>query len=364
MKKKKYLIIGGILVTCGLLIAVFSFTNKGDFKKIKGDVTEGSASLNLSCDKTSLELNETTTCSLTLNTSIYRTISFQGLISSSSNITISNVVKGEDWQTQDSTSPILVYYRAESFDPGVVPIATFNMTATAEGTGYVKIGKQKGKLVMSYEDGNLGVVVNLDEKITNISVGDSTEPSVSHDASLKHLYVNDEDVLETLTYTVDSDIELVTIEPECNSSGAVITGGGIIPLNYGNNNVPIIVLAEDGFETQIYNISIYRTPSSSVKEDFLSSLSITPGTINEEFSSNKYSYTATVSSSVNTVTINAEAVKESSTVTGTGEKELVIGDNFIAIDVTSSDGVTNEYMLVITRSESSGGDEEDDPVLL
>ena len=358
--KKIAYIIGAVLVVIGLSITVFSFmSNNNSLSRLKGDVSGAQDKLSITCTKTSIDVNETTSCSISVNSDSYRLISFQGLVSSSSNITISNIQMGAGWESQAPEAPELIYYRDGSFDPGNVGIVSFDITGTTAGSGHVKIGKQSEELFMAYDDDNLGTLIDLVEKTLNITVGDSTDPVISSDSSLKHIYINNVDVIESLTYTVDSNISSITVTPEKNNPNATVNGGGVVSLSEGNNNVSIEVIAEDQTSTTTYVVAIYRTPSVDKEEDYLSSLSITPGSLNETFSPDTYAYTATVGVEVESVVVNATATKETSTVTGTGEVNLNIGTNFIEIEVTSEDGVVNDYTLVITRSESSGGGDVD-----
>ena len=352
MSNKKIIFVGILFILISIVTCTICFSLAFNTNKLKGSVTDSNTELSMTCTKTTLEVNEDTTCSLIMNTGSYRAISFQGLLTSSSNISISNIQMGEGWVSENSSSPILVYYKADSFSPGEVPIATFNITAISEGTGYVKIGKQNDVLFMSYDDGDLGQIENFTEQKLNISVGSTPTPVLSNDASLKNLYVDEEDVLSTLSYEVDDSVDSVTINPVTNNKNASTTGGGETQLSVGNNTIDIVVTAEDGTTTNTYTLNIYRPPVQEIKEDFLTSLSITPGNLDDSFDPNVLVYTATVDSEVESVTVSATCGYQDSTLDGTGEHQLYIGVNYIDVSVISTDNVINTYTIVVVRGEA------------
>ena len=357
MSNKKIMIVGILFVLISIVTCTICFSLAFNTDKLKSSVSESNTELNLSCTKTTLEVNENTSCSLSMNTGTYRAISFQGLLTSSSNITISNIQMGEGWVSENSSSSILVYYTANPFTAGVVPIATFNITASSEGTGYVKIGKHNNNLFMSYDDGNLGQFENFSEKSISISVGSSSTPVLSNDASLKNLFVDDVDILSSLSYEVDDYVDSVTINPVTNNRNATYIGGGEKQLSVGNNPFDVIVTAEDGTTTRKYTINIYKPPVEEVKEDYLTSLSITPGEFTESFDPNTFGYTCNVDNDVESVNILATCGYEDSTLDGIGEHPIYIGVNYIDVSVISTDNIVNTYTIIVIRGESE--DESD-----
>lgn len=70
------------------------------------------------------------------------------------------------------------------------------------------------------------------------------------------------------------------------------------------------MVAEDGTTNRDYVLVIMKTPSPTANEDFLSSLSITPGSLNETFDSNTFTYTSNVDNSVETVTISGASINQ------------------------------------------------------
>lgn len=60
-------------------------------------------------------------------------------------------------------------------------------------------------------------------------------------------------------------------------------------------------------------------------------------------------YTLTVNNSVASVKICATKVSKYSTLTGTGVKNLVVGENTFYVKVKSESGNTRKYKIVVTR---------------
>ena len=359
--KKKILYIVPLLVI-GLVVTVVFLMSNNNMSKLKGSLSEIENGLSLTCDNHNLGVNETTTCNVSVNTGTYRIMAFQGALNTSPNLSISNIQKKEGWETQNPNLTNLFYYRTGSFAPGVVPIVSFDVTALSEGLGTISIAKLNNELFVSHDDGNLGTILYLNEKRTSITIGDSSETVASDDATLKHLYVNNNDVLDTLSYSVGNNVTSVLINPEKNDINASVTGGGAVQLNEGYNSFNITVTAENNITSNTFILNVYREPSGDLSEDYLSSLLISPGSLNETFNSTKYVYTATVDTDVSSVTIEGTAKKSTSTITGLGNHDLDIGDNYIVVTVTSSDNVINTYTIIVSRPESSiDPDEQDDP---
>lgn len=86
---------------------------------------------------------------------------------------------------------------------------------------------------------------------------------------------------------------------------------------------------------------------------YLSSLTISSGSLTPSFTYSAKTYTAVVSSSVSSVTISANAASSKAKVTGTGTKTLQYGNNVFNITVTAENGTVVTYKVTINRSSSS-----------
>ncbi len=111
----------------------------------------------------------------------------------------------------------------------------------------------------------------------------------------------------------------------------------------------IIVTAEDG-TTRVYKVKLKRQESNN---NYLSALSINPGTINETFQLTKGNYTATVEPNVEQVEVSATLADNNAELTSiTGNKNFSFDTvNTISVTVTSESGNVNTYTINVTRKK-------------
>ncbi len=113
------------------------------------------------------------------------------------------------------------------------------------------------------------------------------------------------------------------------------------------NNISVITSERE--ELDVSNVS--KTIKLADNNNYLSSLSVSEGTLNPAFNKNTTSYTVTnVSSS--TINISAKAEASSASVTGTGEKTLKYGTNDFTITVTAENGIKKTYSIKVYRSDN------------
>lgn len=115
------------------------------------------------------------------------------------------------------------------------------------------------------------------------------------------------------------------------------------------------------------NSSIKVNASESASKDAgLSSLTISPGSLHPAFSEDVTEYTATVSGTVDKITVSAPAKDGKASVSVQGADNLVIGENEVVCKVTAEDGTTSKtYTIRVTKvegeapenTETNGGSE-------
>ena len=142
-----------------------------------------------------------------------------------------------------------------------------------------------------------------------------------------------------------SIIDMSTSEAVDNSTKTINTMSK--EFNISTTKVGVIVTAEDG-STRVYKVALDRQKSTN---NYLKSLSIDPGTINETFSSTKGSYTATVDPDVTSTTVTAvKADSNAKDPVVTGDSGFNFGSgNIITIAVESEAGAINNYTINVTR---------------
>ena len=99
--------------------------------------------------------------------------------------------------------------------------------------------------------------------------------------------------------------------------------------------------------------------ASASNNAILASLVVSPGTLTPEFVNNVTDYSVIVGTSVDTLAINAVTADTGATVAVTGNEQLNMGENNVAITVTAADGSTQAtYNIKVTKQE--GGPNADD----
>lgn len=164
-----------------------------------------------------------------------------------------------------------------------------------------------------------------------------------------------------LHYTayVDLTTDSVTITAELSDPNASYrinyksSGPATINLNKGDNYINIQVIAEDGRTNRNYNIVITKWDGSDATLAGIGGL-----TLNEQFASDLFAYTATVSPATETVTLNivptnshASYILKKGGVEITNPLTLDYGSNPIDLIITSKDGKKSlTYSFNITRA--------------
>ena len=234
-------------------------------------------------------------------------------------------------------------------------VTSVNITATTEDTEAVvvkggpstlSVGDNLYTFAVTAEDGSTTNVYNLKvtrKKSTNVKLANLT---VTNNGTnyLDSFSPN----TETYNINVDYDVSEVDIIATLDDSiNQTVSGAGHKSLTTGPNRFEVIVTAAS-LDTKKYIININRALSSN---NNLSSLEILGHSISPNFSPEKTNYTAQVDSSVSQIVIQATA-EDAATVTGTGTKTLVTGENTFRIDVESEDHQVKTYVIVVTREAS------------
>ena len=121
-------------------------------------------------------------------------------------------------------------------------------------------------------------------------------------------------------------------------------------MNYGSNQIKIVVTAEDGSKRE-YTLNVTRSDNRSSNNN-LKKLSLSDGKIS--FAENKTAYTVDVDSKVETITISAElADSKASFVQGYGPRkvDLNYGANKVLIKIKSENGQEKTYTITVNRKD-------------
>lgn len=159
---------------------------------------------------------------------------------------------------------------------------------------------------------------------------------------------------ETLEYfiTIPSTYDKVILEYEPEVKTSKVHTQGTTYLMPGNNDVKVIVTAEDG-SSRTYTI---HTEKEKGFNNYLQSITVSSGVIyplTPKFNKLVYNYMVTVPYNVSKIKLDGVAEDVTTTVTGTGEKELRVGTNAYQLTATALTGETLVYNVVITREKST-----------
>jgi hypothetical protein len=167
------------------------------------------------------------------------------------------------------------------------------------------------------------------------------------------------DSVGSLTVTPTATDSSLTV----NVNGATVASGATsdpISLSTGANAIDVVVTDQDGV-AQTYAVTVTR---AGANDAYLGGLAISGGALAPDFASGTTSYTASVSNSVDSLTVTPTANESHAgiTVNGTAVTSgsasqaipLSVGSNAVSIQVYAQDGVTcQSYIITVTRGTSA-----------
>lgn len=217
--------------------------------------------------------------------------------------------------------------------------------ATVGGNGTYTIRPGDNHIVVS--------VVSVDGELRNYNITVNRE--VSSNNYLSKLIVAEGTMSpafdrETTEYTVDVidtvnvlSLDYATEDPDASTT---VLGNN---LTYGDGDVTIRVKATDG-STRDYVIHVKKHPRSYFA-NLLRDLSVDKGTLSPSFEPYINNYTVNVTNDVTEITISAVRESEDIRMTGTGTKQLEMGENVFPIVLTDNEGNENIYKVTVFRAE-------------
>lgn len=230
----------------------------------------------------------------------------------------------------------------------------------------------------------------------------NSSSSKSSNANLSNLIVSPVDFTgfkasKTSGYsvTVENDVTEVKITAKTQDSKAKVSVSGNKDLKVGKNTVKVLVTAEDGTQ-KTYTVNVTRKekkeentniteenkveiPTEEVNPEenetiltnaevsnlgliSLNLVGITSNDITIEpnitpaFDTNVYSYTASVTSDIESIKVDALANRDGVTIEVMGNENLVIGENIVTILLKSENGEEQQtYQIVVTKTEENLG---------
>ena len=217
-----------------------------------------------------------------------------------------------------------------------------------EGNGYydLVLGENIIEIKVSAGDGTFKIYkVHVIRKESN---NNDLDNLYVHEGPLDPVFNKDQ-----LEYEVEVPFgtEQLTIDVLLADSTATYEIIGNNNLNTGTNEVQVKVTAEDG-TTKIYKLNVL-VQDEAAYSNRLTSLTVSSGTLSPDFDPDTISYTVTVTTATSSINVNGALESVYAKVTGLGNHELALGRNEIPIVVTSKDGKTRTYSVIVYRIESN-----------
>ncbi|MDE5586919.1 MAG: cadherin-like beta sandwich domain-containing protein, partial [Bacilli bacterium] len=219
-----------------------------------------------------------------------------------------------------------------------------DVTVTGTGKYNLKVGK----------NGITVFVVGNDEVQRNYQIVVTRKKS--KDATLSALVVKGHTLSpkfnkNTVNYTLTTSgnyLDFTTIQPTESESTYVVSGNE--NFETGENIVTIEVTAPDGETKKTYTLTVAKSGS---KNNNLATLEVEGYTLKPVFHKGVTFYSVDVPNNVNSVIIKATAEDNNATITGVGLKTLKTGENYFNVVVTSEEGTTKTYTILVTKEASN-----------
>lgn len=147
--------------------------------------------------------------------------------------------------------------------------------------------------------------------------------------------------------TVDNEITALDLQYLTDDDQAEVTISNNANFALGNNQVAIRVISSKKDLENTYIINVYRQPYANT---YLSSLSVSEGTLSPLFDKTQLVYRVDVTSDISSINVQAATEIAGVTLSGSGNYTLAYGENHIVLSVTSTSGVVRKYHVYVTRS--------------
>lgn len=210
---------------------------------------------------------------------------------------------------------------ASSVSPG----GSFTVTISASGAGQFSVSASNGSVSSSsvWVDGSASVTCTAGQS------GTTTVTVTAVDAT-----GYDESPI------TGSQSTSVSIKSPSSSSGSSSSSSSGSSSSSSSNN------SSSSTTTTVQEPEVKKS-----SEKNLSSLSVSEGTLSPKFSAGTTTYKVDLTNEVEKLTISAKAKDSKAKVSGTGEKELKIGENNFTVTVTAQDGSKKTYTISVYVTE-------------
>lgn len=252
-------------------------------------------------------------------------------------------------------------------------VLSANFKASEKGTYTIKLSGQITGSDLKKQTVSKSIDITVNEKKETNNTGNNnsnnnSNTTKSSNANLKTLGVtpkqydfsgfNKSKTKYSVTVPANVDSLKVIAKTEDSKASLKITGNSGFDVG-SDNNIKIVVTAEDKKTTKTYEINVTKLaaeeekPGNVIEEDedlYLTSLEIEGIELTPEFSKDVYSYSANLNDeNLTSVKVKAKANIEKANIETTGNTNLVEGENTINVVVINGDKKVT-YQIILTKA--------------
>ena len=215
-----------------------------------------------------------------------------------------------------------------------------------------------GNTTIKFNNPEVGAIDSNDKS----TILKTITPPPSSNANLSSLSVSNGSInfnKDTTNYSVKvgSDVTSINVSASAEDSGAKVSGTGSKSLNYGDNKINVVVTAPSG-DKKTYTITVTREDNRS-KNNNLSSIKLSTGTLSPSFSSGRTTYNVSVPFEVSSINVTATAEDNKAKVSVSGGSSLKAGKvTNVTIKVTAENGSVKTYTVKVIRGKDPNAAEE------
>ncbi len=304
-----------------------------------------SNNLKISCEKTSLLLDETTKCKIMAN-SDYGVTGVSGIIKLSNGLDLVSIEHNTDFQGGANNGVISLYTDSSHAKSGsFVVVKNFVIKAKSiSNNETITVNKP----VFARDSSGNFASVNISSNTLSLNIR-----VPSSDNSLKSLTIDGTSAnINNGKVNLTTDKSVVVIKTVTNDSKAKVSGAGKVNVKYGTNTYNVVVTAENGSK-KTYPVVITRKDNRS-NDNSLKSLSIEGETLFPTFSSGDTKYSLSTDKDV--LVIDAIANNSKAKVSGAGRVNVKYGTNTYNVVVTAENESKKTYEISISRNDNRDSD--------
>ena len=304
-----------------------------------------SNNLTISCEKTSLLVDETTKCKIIAN-SDYGVTGVSGIIKLSNALGLVSIEHNTDFQGGANNGVISLYTDSSHAKSGsFVVVKNFVIKAKSiSNNETITVNKP----VFARDSSGNFASVNISSNTLSLNIR-----VPSSDNSLKSLTIDGTSAnINNGKVSLTTDKSVIVIKAVTNDSKAKVSGAGKVNVKYGTNTYNVVVTAENESK-KTYEISISRNDNRD-SDNTLKSLTISDGKLNQKFNPDVLEYTLYVLNTIDKISISPVLNSEKSNfVFGYGEKEINLSEDIdvVEIKVLAENETERTYKININKVE-------------